>query len=247
MKKILFSLLFALVLIPAGVCGTLYSLNNSGFFSLDHIELSIEKAEGQYQFLSPLIADLNKQLSKHRGTSLWDLDLKKVSEQISSQKWVAQSFVTRSWPSQLKVRLAPRSVKLLYVNRAGKMFPVVEDGTMLNPVSAKSAPDVALIQGDIFEKDLDVRRRAVNTINEIPLDGKFSQKNISELRFDSKQGFWATLIGTGMRVKLGEEKISLKAARVSQVIEYMETRQLEARVIDANLSKKVLVRLRKDP
>jgi cell division protein FtsQ len=39
----------------------------------------------------------------------------------------------------------------------------------------------------------------------------------------------------------------LKAARVAQVIEYMETRQLEARVIDANLSKKVLVRLRKDP
>ena len=41
--------------------------------------------------------------------------------------------------------------------------------------------------------------------------------------------------------------IPIKAQRVSQVLEYMETRQLEARVIDANLSKKVLVRLRKDP
>jgi cell division protein FtsQ len=118
---------------------------------------------------------------------------------------------------------------------------------MLESVSQKAAPDVALIQGDIFEKNLDVRQRAVKTIDEIPHTGKFSQKNISELRFDPKQGFWATLIGTGMRVKLGEEQISLKSARVSQVIEYMETRQLEARVIDANLSKKVLVRLRKDP
>jgi cell division protein FtsQ len=56
-----------------------------------------------------------------------------------------------------------------------------------------------------------------------------------------------TLIKTGVRVKMGEDQMALKAARVSQVVDYLETRQFDARVIDANLSKKVLVRLRKDP
>lgn len=84
-------------------------------------------------------------------------------------------------------------------------------------------------------------------IDEIPTEGKFSQKRISEIRHDSKDGFWMTMMKTGLRVKMGEDNFALKASRVGQVIEYMENRQLEARVIDANLSKKVLVRLRKDP
>ncbi len=56
-----------------------------------------------------------------------------------------------------------------------------------------------------------------------------------------------TMIKTGIQVKMGEDQVSLKSARVAQVVDYLETRQFDARVIDANLSKKVLVRLRKDP
>ncbi len=55
-----------------------------------------------------------------------------------------------------------------------------------------------------------------------------------------------TLIRTGVRVKIGEDQVALKAARVSQVVDYLDAKQFDARVIDANLSKKVLVRLRKD-
>jgi cell division protein FtsQ len=39
----------------------------------------------------------------------------------------------------------------------------------------------------------------------------------------------------------------LKADRVGQVLDYLEKHELDARVIDANLTKKVLVRLRKRP
>ena len=100
---------------------------------------------------------------------------------------------------------------------------------------------------DAFEKNIEMRKKAISAVQEIPVEGKFSRKNISALHFDQKTGFWATLIESGMKVKMGEDRIALKSARVSQVLEYMESRGLEARVIDANLSKKVLVRLRKDP
>ena len=43
--------------------------------------------------------------------------------------------------------------------------------------------------------------------------------------------------------KYGEDQFEIKSSRVSQVIDYLENRDLKARVIDANLSKKVLVRL----
>ena len=54
-------------------------------------------------------------------------------------------------------------------------------------------------------------------------------------------------MSSGMRVNLGDDEVLKKSLRVSQVLNYVDEHQLDARVIDANLSKKVLVRLRKGP
>ena len=247
MKKLIFKVFLAAVVIPAGVIGMIHWLNKSGFFNLDHIEIAIENGQQNSQYLQPLVADLDRRLEKYRNQSLWDLDLSKISAQIGELNWIEGNYLSRSWPTRLNVRITPKDVKLLYLSKMGDMFPIVEDGSFLSVVSSRQAPDVALLEGEVFEKNIEMRKKAVQTIAEIPLDGKFSKKNISELRYDPKEGFWATLIQSGIKVKIGEENIPLKAARVSQVIEYMETRELEARVIDANLSKKDLVRLRKDP
>jgi len=247
MKKILFKLFIALFFIPASVAGSIYWLDRTGFFNLDHIEITIENGRLNSQFLQPLVLDLDQKLEKYRGQSLWDLDISKISSQIHSLHWIENLSIARSWPTRLSVRISPKDVKLLYLSKSGEMRPVVEDGSFLNSVTTKTAPDVTLLEGEIFEKNLEMRQKAVKAISEVPNEGKFSQKNISQLHFDPKEGFWATLVQTGVKVKMGEENIPLKAARISQVLEYMESRTLEARVIDANLSKKVLVRLRKDP
>ncbi len=247
MKRLLLKLFCAFILIPVSVFGTIYWLNSQGFFGLDHIEITIEGGVQHGKYLKPLVADLDQQLEKYRGQSLWDLDLNEISKQIRGLQWTESNYLSRSWPSRLNVRVFPKDVKLLYMSKAGEMRPIVEDGNFLPEVPTQHAPDVAILEGEVFEKNLEMRKKAVRAISDIPVEGKFSKKNISELRYDPKEGFWATLIQSGIKVKIGEENIPVKAARVSQVIEYMETRELEARVIDANLSKKVLVRLRKDP
>ncbi len=247
MKKLIFKLFVAVVVIPALVAGTIFWLDRQGFFNLDQIEITIENRDINPQFLQPLVADLNANMEGYRGRSLWHLDLPKISAGTQKMKWIESIAISRRWPSRLQVTVQPKSVKLLFLSKAGDIFPIVEDGSFLPAVSTKTAPDVALLEGTAFESNLEMRKKAVKVISEIPRDGKFSHGKISELRFDPKEGFWATLIQSGIKVKMGEENIPLKSARVSQVLEYLETRQLEARVIDANLSKKVLVRLRKDP
>lgn len=251
MKKIIFSLIIGLIVIPAGVVGTIYWLNQGGFFSLEHIEISVVSSNAtnsnQTFYLKPLVSDLDKKLETFRGKSLWDLDLNQISVLISSLKWVESSNISRSWPTRLNIRVVPKDVKLLYVTKSGQMFPIVDQGQFLDAISTKQMPDVALLEGEVFEKNLEMRKKAIKVISEIPSEGKFSKKNISELRFDSKEGFWATLVQSGIHVKIGEDQVPIKSLRISQVIEYLESRQLEARVIDGNLSKKVLVRLRKDP
>lgn len=247
MKKLLLSLFVGLVMIPASVIGVLYSLNQNHFFALEQINIVVNEGDANSPFLKPMVNDINDDLEKLKGQSLWDLSLDQVSDGIAKADWIESLRVSRKWPKTLKLEIIPKKVELVYLKSSGEMYPLVSDGTFLKAVGTGNSPDAAILQGDAFEKNIEMRKKAISAVQEIPVEGKFSRKNISALHFDQKTGFWATLIESGMKVKMGEDRIALKSARVSQVLEYMESRGLEARVIDANLSKKVLVRLRKDP
>lgn len=247
MKKLIFRLIFALVLIPGGVIGTIIFLNQQGAFNLDAIEVEVLQNAELAGFTHPLIENLKSEVEALKGASLWQLDLQEINAKLLQKNWIEVTTLSRHWPTGLKISIKPKDVKLVYVTGSGKLLPIVEDGDFLDPVQSTQAPDVALLQGEAFAKNLEMRKRAVGVMEQIPADGKFSKKNISELRYDSKEGFWVTLIDHGIKVKIGEERVPTKSARVSQVLEYLDNRDLQARVIDANLSKKVLVRLRKDP
>lgn len=248
MKKILLQLVFAFVVLPLSLCGTVYHLDESGFFNIDQIEVIVERpAEGQRNFVEPLATELESRLAAYRGISLWNIQLKEVSRALTKMEWVESSAIKRSWPSSLTVRVKPHEVKLLYVGKNGKLLPIIKDGKFLTAVESTHAPDVALLEGEVFAKKSELRKRAVDLMDEVPELGAFSKKTISEIRYDHKDGFWMTLIHSGIQVKMGEEQVALKSTRVSKVVEYLDSNQFEARVIDANLSKKVLVRLRKGP
>lgn len=248
MKKLVLQIVFGFLVLPLGVAGALYQLNKNGFFNVTKIDVILEDAiPGQEQFLKPHVEKLESLLAPHKGVSLWNVKLKKISSQVSSLNWVDDLNIKREWPSTISVRVRPYEVKLLYMAKTGKLIPIIKDGTFLDPVDSKEAPDVVLAEGDVFLKKTALRKKAVDVLDQIPKEGSFSKKTISEIRYDSKEGFWMTLIKTGVQVKMGEDQMSLKAARVSQVVDYLDSRQFDARVIDANLSKKVLVRLRKDP
>lgn len=248
MKKLVFKLIFGFIVLPLSLAGTLYYLNKNGFFNIQKIEVVLENpTPGQEQFLKPNVDSLEKTLGRYQGVSLWNVKLKGISKEVAQMGWVENARISRSWPATLSIKVKPYEVKLLFMGKSGKLVPIIKDGSFLEPVEARQAPDVALLDGDSFVKKPELRKKAVDVIEQIPAEGTFSKKTISEIRFDDKEGFWMTMIKTGVRVKIGEDHVALKAARVSQVVDYLETRQFDARVIDANLSKKVLVRLRKDP
>lgn len=248
MKKLVLQLIFGFIVLPASVVGALYYLNQNGFFNINKVEVTLENPPvGQEQFLKPNVENLEKTLEKYKGVSLWNIKLKQISKEISALNWVDSLNIKRSWPVTLSVRVHPHEVKLLFMSKNGKLLPIIKDGSFLDAVETKQAPDVALLEGETFVKKAELRKKAVDVIEQIPVEGAFSKKTISEIRYDNREGFWMTLIKTGVQVKMGEDQVALKAARVSQVVDYLESHQFDARVIDANLSKKVLVRLRKDP
>lgn len=237
----------SLVLVVASLVSSVWGLNKRGFFNLSKIEIVLSKSFDQPRFLKSTLEDLDLQLAQLKGKSLWSLDLVQIEEELKKLSWISEHQVRRHWPDRLEVSVIPKEVKFLFVGKNGQLFPVLQDGVFLKAVSGENLPDVILLRGDEFVKNNDLLKRAIHLLAEIPEQGHFSKQTISELRYDAKEGFHANLLKSPVRIKLGEEELNLRAERISQVLEYLETHQLDARVIDANLTKKVLVRLRKGP
>lgn len=248
MKKLVLKLVFALIILPGSITALLYHLNQTGFFNVSRVDIVFEDASPQQKnFLTPLADELEKNMDRYKNISLWELPLQKISADLQAYNWIEGAAIKRAWPSTLTLKIHPYEVKLLYMGRNGHLLPVIKGGNFLDPIESRQAPDVALLNGDVFVKKPELRKKAVDVIDAVPAEGSFSKRTISEIRYDRQDGFWMTLIKSGIQVKIGEDKVALKSARVSQVVDYLDSRQFDARVIDANLSKKVLVRLRKDP
>jgi cell division protein FtsQ len=238
---------FGIILIPFAMGGAFFFLNQQGIFNIDNIEIVIQNGSEQTEYLRPFIKNLDEKLENQRGVSIWKIDLQKLNQELSSLSWIKEISFSRRWPSKLRVSIEAKEIRLLLITKSGSYSPIESNGVRLPNVDLKQLPDVAVLQGDVFEKNIDLRKKAVEILNEIPKDGTFSQKTISEIHYDEKDGFWMTLIKDGIKVKMGHDQVSSKSIRVGQVLEYAESRKMDVRVIDANLSKKVLVKLRKNP
>ena len=250
MLKNLAKICLTLVLIPGLIVSAVWYLNQKHFFDLTELdfktEIIHENRTGK-PILDNEIQLLSKKLDEFKGTSLFEVNLEKIQQTIESENWVKSVEIYREWPNKLKIVIDAYDVVLLYWMNEKKIFPILENNRLLEPLTVGQAPDRTItIEKKIFAESK-VRKKAIELLNSLPGNGSFSSAKISEVGYDSKEGFWTELLNRDLRVKLGNENFESKSLRVSQVLDYIENKQIEARVIDANLSQKVLVRLRKEP
>ena len=245
--KLWYKLIVTFVVIPAGAVGFFYYLNQKGFFNLNQIEIVIEDSSQAKQALKKSVERLDQQLELLRGQPLWSLKLSEVSAQLGSEKWIHSFHITRRWPATLQLTVKPEAFYFVYMNKEAQILPVMENGYFLDALKPGEAPDLPIAVGNDFEKSFEVRTKAIEILKQIPMHGTFSRQTISEIHHDMKGGFSFMLLQNGLRIKIGEERVRTKSFRISKVLDYLDSKKFQARVIDANLSQKVLVRLRKDP
>ena len=246
-----FRLFFIFVVVPAAIFASVYTLDQRGFFAIEEIDMRVITKSEQLNFSKPYLDKLNQELAVYKGQSLWRLSLSQVSDKLKAKSWIKDFRISRSWPNGINVEIEPKILSLLYVDQKrlaeGFVRPVTTDGAILPEVDTAQAPPLAMLKGEVFVKDETKRKTAVELLKSLPEEGKLSHKIISEIGFDNKEGYWVEVAKSNIRIKLGEDQFAVKSARVSQVMDYLEKRDLKARVIDANLSKKVLVRLQQTP
>lgn len=243
----IFSVLSIVFGLPLILGGALFFLNDKGFFNLEQIEVVVDNVDLRSNYLKPQAERIEKIIETARGQSLWKMDLKKLRQEIQKLNWVEEVVLVRQWPATLRAKITPFDVKMLLLTKNNEFHPIVKNGEILPAIDIKNLPDATVLRGEVFQKNVELRQQAVKVWEKIPNEGSFSRSKVSEIFFREKEGFWVTLVKSGIEVRLGQNEVSLKSKRVGQVLDYLENHQFDARVIDADLSQKVLVRLRKDP
>lgn len=245
--KLWIKVFITFVVLPIAAIGFFYFLDQRGFFNLSQIQIIVEDSS-QFKFaLKKPVEKLDQRLEQLRGQSLLSLKLRTIIEELDQETWIESFHLSRHWPSTLQLVVKPEKIFFNVINSKGEMTPVLENGFFLEPIKAGEAPDLPIATASVFEKSHQTRLKLIEILKQIPDQGTFSRRTISEIHFDARNGFSFSLVNSGLRVKMGEEKIRTKSLRVSKVLDYLDSKKFQARVIDANLSQKVLVRLRKDP
>ncbi len=218
-------------------------------FFIQDIDISVsESLDSENNYSGPLLAkveDLKTELHTFVGASLMSLPLQEMSKVLQANVLVKSFHIQRAWPSKVQISIVPKPY-LALLRKDKDFYFVFEDGDLVK-AQTELLPDVVILFGDEFFESKEFRLKTLKLINELPSEGVFSIRETSEVGFDSRKGYWLRLSGRGTLVYMNKNNWSDSVAKVSQVISYLDSKGIEARVIEANLSKKIVVKTRKDP
>jgi cell division protein FtsQ len=239
-RRVLTVLLLAALLVGAAF-GLMYQ---SGLFKANH--LSLVSSEAGDLIFEQNQAQLQNLLNAYRGQDIWKVDVKKIAEDFRRRNWVKSVQVQRIFPNMIRVEVTPKKAALAIFTDHSRVIPVSEEGDLLPVVPLTKAPDVPLLRQKKFLREASLRDGAVQLMQKLPVSGNLSQKTVSEISVDEKNNYWLTLIQNNLAVKIGSDisNTQLKAARVEKVIDYLDSHKIQARLVDADFSKKVIVKVK---
>jgi len=235
-----------LILTPVLVLVSIISWGlNSGLFVSTEIDIqSIDKSEQNAHFnaLKQIILEDLRPLKKK---PVWKVSLNDLLESMYQKEWVKEARVSRRFPNQIMISLRMENVKLIALDPKGKVKAISSSGEYLPNLAGGIVPDVPILRGNRLLRSRELRSIAVELVSQLPRSGLLSPGTVSEIFYDKKNGFELLLNKSALQIIMGNELFDIKAKRVNRVLEYMDAKQVQGRVIDTRFAKKILVRLRK--
>ena len=201
-------------------------------------------SDSQIGFSSSVLKGVEQKLAIYKGKSTFALPIRSVVDSILEDKRISHAQVSRTMLGDMRVKLALRRPIALYLDEAGKAFPLSFDGEFLPKVGMEELPDLPILRGRKFQKELALRKDVLGFLGQLPDFGPFSLASVSEVRFDEKNGFRFWVSEQQGAIQFGSQLSDQKIRRVTQVLDYLHSRRLQTRVIDTRYDKKVVVKLR---
>lgn len=222
-------------------------IKEDSLFQIQTVEFDIRGNPDQMAAWKDLNEKVQKILQGYKGRSLMAVALGDIRKKLIQLSDVEDLQIYKSWPQTLKVQYSLPSLRALSPIDRDRFRALSIRGTWIGPLTWAQLPDLPWLRGSWIEKRPELLKEVLGLLNGLPAKGGVTFSRIAEVNYNDLDGFILTLVQTGQQIVFGQSDFEIKAHRTSQVLEYLQTKNLESRVIDANFSKKVLVRLRNQP
>ncbi|MCB9025046.1 MAG: FtsQ-type POTRA domain-containing protein [Bdellovibrionaceae bacterium] len=235
------------VLVGIAVLGALLFLVDRSFFKLDSISIAqLDNSVRDWMF-EDIKSKIHLETKSYVGKYIWDIDLKDLLGRVELDKRVSKVQVQRKFPNKIEVKILPHEPIAIFVDKKNQFIPVARDGTFMPELRKGNFLDVPILRGENLLKDSMVRKMAIDLLLNLENKERANLQSVSEIIYDSKQGFTLIFSPEGETLKIGTSDFSKRLNMADQVFTYMQSKGLKGRVIDARFSKKVVVRLRNAP
>ncbi len=234
-----------LSILIATFAGLFFSLQKSNFFSVKEIQIQwdAEIPKDQLSFFETRQQQLNEQLKTYLNQPIWKINLATISQKISEEQWIAEFQIQKTWPANIELQIKPHLIRFVIRKNSTQFFPMIDNGVILPFVMNEKLISTPILISETKTAKAELKVQAQQLWKQLPQLGAFSLSSIHELHANNK-GFWAKLNKDNLQIKLGEGDFEQKVLRLNQVLNYLEQKQLKAESLDADLSRKVIVRLK---
>ncbi len=222
---------------------------NQKIFNVEALDISWTPQAQEYCLEQRLLCevlkkDLNDKLTSVIDKKVWQIELTSLRADLMKNNWFKMVAISRLFPNKLSLALDIEAPIALLTNNL-EIFAVSESGALLAPMKSTYLPVLPILKGENFFRNLELRKSAVSLLKDLAINSEFSPKTIAEMTYSKEENFNLLILPSKSIVKMSADHVAIKASRIAQVIEYLNSNQMNSRVIDARFSKKVLVRLRK--
>ena len=173
--------------------------------------------------------------------------LNQANETLSKDPRIKEIKLKRKFPGQINIHIVPKTVAASMMSFKFGLHSLTKEADILPVNLSLQNLDLPILRGANFHKQKELRTLAVKLLEEVPAKGLFSRENISEIRYENKNGFIIYLNSHNSIIKLGKNEFKKKSSYIERAMSYLESQKMEGRVIDARYSKKVVVKLRNEP
>ncbi len=240
-KKITFVFAFVIVL-SSLVAFSVYQ----GVFNINKVNMQVVNGTKNLDKNS-IVKVGQKSLKEIIGRPIFMFSLQDAYKTLSKDPRIQSLTLKRKFPSQVNIEITPKNVVASMMSFKVGLHSLTGEGDILPVQLSLQNNDLPILRGVNFHKDKKLRLHVIQLLKDIPEKGLFSQQNISEIRYDKKNGFIIYLSSHDSLIKLGKKDFQKKSSHIERAMSYLESQKLEGRVIDARYSKKVVVKLRNEP
>jgi cell division protein FtsQ len=186
------------------------------------------------------------------SAGVWRSDLGTISEEIKRrQGWVRAAVVTRVLPDGLRVRVEERAPRAVVRTAGGQLVWVDEEGIILGPATASTAPLPAFFLHGLDEGDADAARRnnreRMEKYRQMASEWEAANlsERISEVNLMDTSDVRAQLAGQDARieVRLGKENFGPRLVRALKVLDEQRRTPRGSLItrLDATVERRVIV------